>query len=146
MNATMKKFGWPATSIAELDHRVVALRPKQPTAGAVVVICKQPVRAFADVDREGFAELGRVVGAVEHMLKEAVDYERINWLMLMMVDPDVHFHVLPRYEGTRALAGVSLGDSGWPGPPALGEGVEPDAADAARMIAVLRGAWKDAPR
>ena len=145
MNATMRKFGWPATGIAELDHWVVALRPRQPTAGSVVVVCKQPVRAFADVDREGFAELGRVVGAVERMLKEAVDYERINWLMLMMVDPDVHFHVLPRYKGSRTLAGVTVDDSGWPGPPALGEGIEPETADAGRMIAALRATWSIAP-
>ena len=37
--------------------------------------------------------------------------------MLMMVDPNVHFHVIPRYEGTRAWAGLDFPDAGWPGPP-----------------------------
>ena len=31
--------------------------------------------------------------------------DKLNYLMLMMVDPDVHFHVLPRYAAARAFAG-----------------------------------------
>ena len=46
-------------------------------------------------------------------------FERINYLMLMMVDPDVHFHVLPRYGSARTFAGVTFEDAGWPGPPRL---------------------------
>ena len=39
--------------------------------------------------------------------------------MLMMVDPHVHFHVLPRYAQTRVFDGVQFPDTGWPGPPDL---------------------------
>ena len=39
--------------------------------------------------------------------------------MLMMVDPHVHFHVIPRYEGPRTFAGLEFVDAGWPGPPDL---------------------------
>ena len=38
------------------------------------------------------------------MLRGFVAYERINYLMLMMVDPDVHFHVIPRYTAAAASA------------------------------------------
>jgi diadenosine tetraphosphate (Ap4A) HIT family hydrolase len=40
--------------------------------------------------------------------------------MLMMVDPDVHFHVIPRYAGQRRFADTVTRDAGWPGPPELG--------------------------
>lgn len=140
-NATMQKFGWPATRMAELEHWAVALRPQQPTAGSLVVICKQPVTAFSEVDQAGFAELGRVVGGVERMLQATVGYEKINWLMLMMMDPDVHFHVLPRYAGTRGLAGIEIEDAGWPGPPRLDRFAEPDATVRAGMVAGLAAAW-----
>lgn len=53
------------------------------------------------------------------MLGKAADYDRINWLMLMMVDPQVHFHVLPRYDGARSHGDLTVGDAGWPGPPDL---------------------------
>ena len=39
--------------------------------------------------------------------------------MLMMVDPHVHFHVIPRYNGTLEWNGFTFPDSGWPGPPDL---------------------------
>jgi len=37
--------------------------------------------------------------------------------MLMMVDPDVHFHVLPRYAKERNYEGLRFEDKSWPGPP-----------------------------
>ena len=46
-------------------------------------------------------------------------YEKINYLMLMMVDPHVHFHVFPRYAGSRMIEDVTVDDSAWPGPPDL---------------------------
>jgi diadenosine tetraphosphate (Ap4A) HIT family hydrolase len=70
-----------------------------------------------------------------------VAYERINYLMLMMVDPDVHFHVLPRYSQQRELAGQLFPDTGWPGPPALEPAVIPAAAVRAELLRQLRDAW-----
>ena len=122
MNATFTKFGWPDTRIAETDHWGVMVRPVQPTLGALVLCCKQPVTSFGAVDAAGMADLGRAVAAIEAMLAATVAPDRINYLMLMMVDPDVHFHVLPRHEHERHLAGITLADPGWPGPPDLGVG------------------------
>ncbi|MEX2520159.1 MAG: HIT family protein [Paracoccaceae bacterium] len=140
-NATFAKFGWPATKIAELGHWGVMLRPDQPTLGAVILACKEPVTEFGAVSAAGFAEFARVVPAVESMLKSVTGYEKLNYLMLMMVDRDVHFHVLPRYAGAKALDGVEVEDAGWPGPPTLGAFTTPDAAQAAALIARLRAAW-----
>ena len=139
--ATLRKFGWPASVIAETAHWNVLLRPQQPTLGALVLVCTQPVTAFGDVDAAGHADLGRVVSAVERMLAAAVGYEKINYLMLMMVDPDVHFHVLPRYAGTRSFAGIELPDTGWPGPPALASGVTLDGGQSDALVSHLRAHW-----
>ena len=43
--------------------------------------------------------------------------------MLMMVDPNVHFHVIPRYPEPRSWSGIEFPDAGWPGPPQLGASV-----------------------
>ena len=43
--------------------------------------------------------------------------------MLMMVDPNVHFHVIPRYPEARRWRDVEFPDGGWPGPPQLGSAV-----------------------
>jgi diadenosine tetraphosphate (Ap4A) HIT family hydrolase len=141
MNDTFRKFGWPETRIAETDHWAVMLRPEQPTLGAVVLGCKLPVRAFGEVGAAGMADLGRAVAGVEAMLAAAVRYEKINYLMLMMVDPDVHFHVLPRYAGSREATGIALPDPGWPGPPQLGAGRRLSGEEIGRMVRFLARHW-----
>jgi diadenosine tetraphosphate (Ap4A) HIT family hydrolase len=141
MNQTFEKFGWPGTRIAELEHWGVMLRPHQPVLGALVLACKQPVRAFGEVDAAGMAELGRAAAGIEAMLARAIGHEKINYIMLMMVDPDVHFHVLPRYPGEREAAGVSLPDPGWPGPPDLAAGRALTQEEQARLTSHLAGFW-----
>ena len=140
-NSTETKFGDPHSRVAQSERWTVLLRPKQPTLGSLVVVCREPVHAFADISVEGFAELRGVVRRVEAMLHEVVAYERINWLMLMMVDPDVHWHVVPRHAGVRRVAGAELADAGWPGPPALDAAVSLDAAAGDALLASLRVAW-----
>ena len=140
-NATMQKFGWPETKIAELEHWAVMLRSQQCTLGAVILACKQPVTAFGEVDAAGIAELGLAVTAVEAMLQAAIGYEKINYLMLMMVDPDVHFHVFPRYDGEQTHHGLTVPDAGWPGPPRLDAFVQPGPDAAAALISHLQAHW-----
>lgn len=139
--ATETKFGDPDTRVAQTAHWTVLLRPRQPTLGSLVLICREPVRAFSDVSPAAYADMREVVRRIEATLREVVAYERINYLMLMMVDPDVHFHVIPRYEGSRQLGDFAVPDVGWPGPPTLDAAVTPDAADGAALLATLRAAW-----
>lgn len=140
-NPTEIKFGDPATRVAQSAHWTVLLRPKQPTLGSLVLVCREPAAAFAELSAAAFADLRGIVQRVESVLREVSAYERINYLMLMMVDRDVHFHVIPRYEGTRNFHGADYRDAGWPGPPALDAALTPaaDARDA--LLERLRGAW-----
>lgn len=124
MNATIEKFGFPATLIAEFDHWVVLLRPAQPTLGSLVLAAKVDATAFGDLAVAAHAELAIVTKTIESALTAAIGYQKINYLMLMMVDPHVHFHVLPRYEGSRDHAGLEVTDAGWPGQPDLGSAVK----------------------
>jgi diadenosine tetraphosphate (Ap4A) HIT family hydrolase len=144
-NATEAKFGDPVTRIAQTDCWTVLLRPKQPTFGSLVLICREPVTAFCDVSAKAFAELHGVIGRIEATLRGFVAYEKINYLMLMMVDPDVHFHVIPRYAGSRNFGALAFPDVGWPGQPALEPAVALDAPTIDGLVARLRAAWQAAP-
>ncbi len=119
MNATMKKFGYPETLIKDYRHWVVLLRPQQATLGSLVLICKDEVDTFSEISSEAFSELKEVTTAIECHLESCFSYDKINYLMLMMVDRDVHFHVLPRYAQTRVFGEHKFNDPGWPGPPDL---------------------------
>jgi len=121
-NATMDKFGYPGTLVREFEHWVVLLRPSQVTLGSLVLAAKSQATAFGMLPREAHAELADATAHIERILAEAVDFERINYLMLMMVDPHVHFHVFPRYQGSRSFESVTIDDAGWPGPPILKSG------------------------
>ena len=121
MNATMEKFGYPDTLIREDEHWVVLLRPQQVTLGALVLICKEDADALSSISVEAFSELKIITTVIESSLKECFEYDKINYLMLMMIDPDVHFHILPRYATVRIWGDAEFTDSGWPGPPDLSQ-------------------------
>jgi diadenosine tetraphosphate (Ap4A) HIT family hydrolase len=141
VNETILRFGYPATRIAEYRHWIVLLRPEQPTLGSLVLAAKSDAESFSDLPAEAFAELAVVTAAIEATLRDGVDYARINYLMLMMVDRHVHFHVVPRYDGERSTEDVTVADKGWPKAPALGEAVTLDAAQTAALAGWLRGRW-----
>ena len=141
MNDTILRFGYPDTLIAEYRHWLVLLRPAQPTLGALVLASSSDARRFSDLSPPAFAELGRVVADIEQALGAAVRYDKINYLMLMMVDPHVHWHVVPRYDGVREAEGLAIADTGWPKLPQLGDALALDPARIAALREWLRSHW-----
>ena len=121
-NQTMLKFGYPGSQVREYEHWVVLLRPSQVTLGSLVLAAKSDATAFGQLPPGAHAELAAITRDVEAKLAKEIGYERINYLMLMMVDPHVHFHIFPRYNGGRTLGDSVIEDRGWPGPPDLGSG------------------------
>ena len=116
-NATLQKFGDPATRLAEVGSWRILLRPKQVTLGSLVLVNCESATAFGELSAQAYADLRDAISGIERCLSAAFRYDRINYLMLMMVDPDVHFHVIPRYATAREFAGQQFTDSAWPGPP-----------------------------
>jgi diadenosine tetraphosphate (Ap4A) HIT family hydrolase len=141
MNQTMEKFGYPETLIREYSSWSVQLRPKQATLGSLVAICNEPVRSFGQLSGEAFAELKQVTAEMEAALGSSFGYAKINYLMLMMTDPDVHFHILPRYSGAQQFCGISFVDPGWPGPPDISFETPTDKATRIALIELMRSRW-----
>ena len=142
MNDTILKFGYPHTLLKEYEHWLVLLRPQQPTLGSLVLAAKSDATAFSSLGADAFSELKTVTGEIEATLSAAVRYDRINYLMLMMVDPHVHFHVIPRYDGEREAAGFSIRDAGWPKVPDLGSATALDEEGIRALGAWLQSAWR----
>ena len=142
MNATMKKFGAPESLIKDYDHWVVLLRPGQVTLGALVLVCKDPAARFSKVSRDAFCELQLVTADLEATLARRFQFDKINYLMLMMSDPNVHFHVIPRYSTPRSACGLTLSDGGWPAVPKLNEAYATTAVERAALCRYIQGYWK----
>ena len=124
MNSTITNFGYPANIVKEYNNWVVLLRPVQLTLGSLILACKDDVNSFSALSSSSQRELSRVIIDIEKTLKFCFNYSKINYLMLMMVDPHVHFHVFPRYEEQRVFAGTIFEDCDWPGPPKVSRKTE----------------------
>ena len=138
MNATISKFGYPQTLLRDYQHWVLLLRPAQVTAGSLILAAKSEATAYAELPEAAFTEQAAIVVELERLLKDRVNYEKLNYLMLMMVDPHVHFHIFPRYQGERSIAGLVLTDHGWPGPPDLKSAVKLDSTTLGRAVELFR--------
>jgi diadenosine tetraphosphate (Ap4A) HIT family hydrolase len=141
MNPTIEKFGYPDTLIKEYGHWVVLLRPVQVTVGSLVLACKEDAQSFGTISPEASTELQSVVADLEGALAAAFSYQRINYLALMMVDKEVHFHVLPRYEKPVALNQNSFEDLAWPGAPDIMFALSLSAEDMASIKQIIESAW-----
>ena len=113
------KFKVQELKIYETNYWIWSLRPHQATLGAGILSLKRACSSFSGLEPEEFCDLKIIVGVIEPSLQMAFNYDAINYLMLMMVDKLVHFHVLPRYMKPVSLFGRVWIDQRWPGVPDL---------------------------
>ena len=140
-NQTMTRFGYPDTLIQAYDHWVVLLREQQVTLGSMILCSRSEATAFSDLQAGAFEQLQTVVKDIERSAAAAFQYEKINYLMLMMSDPNVHFHVIPRYSTARSACGLTLSDPGWPAAPNLKESYDLTPAERDTLCRHIRGFW-----
>ena len=138
LNATISKFGYPESLIKSYNYWHVLLRPGQVTLGSLILICKEDVFQYADISEEALKEQKQVVSHIESVLKKRFNFSKINYLMLMMVDPVVHFHVIPRYEHPVSFCEKQFEDRHWPKPPVLSETIELDDIYTAELTSTLK--------
>ncbi len=117
MHATLSKFEFPQSLLFETEYWCVVLRPQQITLGALVLIAKSDATSFASLPPSAFSDLQIATNKIEFGLKYFRSFDKINYIMLMMVDPQVHFHVVPRYAASQKFDDVVFEDAGWPGQP-----------------------------
>lgn len=141
LHDTLLKFGAPETCVREYANWQVLLRPAQVTLGALVLIAREPVTAFSQLGEAGFTELAGITRDIDVVLSHLFQYDKLNYLMLMMVDPHVHFHVIPRYAEKRHYRGLEFADSAWPGPPDLTQNNQVDDEVFGLLKDDLSAAW-----
>jgi diadenosine tetraphosphate (Ap4A) HIT family hydrolase len=144
MNATLTKFGYPNTLVTETAHWCVLARPQQVTLGALVLAAKSEVTSFRALSPEAFTDMHKATALIENGLKRFKPYDKINYLMLMMVDPHVHMHVLPRYEKEQRFDDKAFRDAGWPAAPDLKSAPALTAGEFSAIISALKQAFAGA--
>lgn len=134
------KFRVDELAIHRTKHWTWSVRPVHSTLGAGVLSLNRPCEAMGDLSAEEAADLSDMCRTIENTLREFSSPSRMNYVMLMMVDPHLHFHVLPRYPEPQEFDGREWVDNGWPALPGLGDNA--DLATSAHLLSVrdaLRG-------
>lgn len=101
--------------IKEYEHWVVLFRHRQVTIGSVIIMSKElDAAGLGEISSQAWAQFGEVAKNVESWLTRAFGAEKFNYLALMMKDPEVHFHVIPRYSKSVIFGGKEYVDPDWP--------------------------------
>ncbi|SVD78910.1 uncharacterized protein METZ01_LOCUS431764, partial [marine metagenome] len=95
--STFAKFKFPELLIKEYENWYLLLRFEQPTLGSLILITKHGETQYSEINEAAFIEFSKIVKEIESVLKSKFKYQKLNYLMLMMVDPEVHYHIIPRY-------------------------------------------------
>lgn len=133
-----EKFKVEELTILKNESWTWSVRPTQPTLGSGVISLNRYALEMSEVSSEEMKQLGKLIQTVEKTLKSAFDYNIINYLMLMMVDHHVHYHVIPRYDGKRIFENLTWIDNGWPALPTLGDNQHSDKNLLTKIQTVLK--------
>jgi diadenosine tetraphosphate (Ap4A) HIT family hydrolase len=100
--------------VKEYKDWVVLFRYRQVTIGSLIIMSKSDKAALGELSSQEWAGFAEVTRDVEYWLTNAFGAEKFNYLALMMKDPEVHFHVIPRYSKPVYFSGRKFTDPDWP--------------------------------
>lgn len=124
MNITGKGFGYPETLLWENEDWAILFRAAQVTLGSLVIVSKCEARSMSELSGSAYCSLKATINQAESVLLDLFAPDRFNYLVLMMIDPHVHCHLIPRYEKSRSVFGQKFLDRDWPYPPDLSRRLE----------------------
>lgn len=141
MNLTLQGFGYPDSLIKEYVHWVVMIRPVQVTLGCAVIAAKSAATSLGGLAPCEAAELPLVIRDFEQAIRGFAPASKFNYLALMMVDPNPHFHAIPRYATAVQRGATVFTDAAFPKPPDLGHRHELDGAQLELVRSELVKNW-----
>jgi diadenosine tetraphosphate (Ap4A) HIT family hydrolase len=103
----------------------------------MILLCTEDAHELWDVSIDTLKELPIILRFIDERLRPKLAYHRLNYFRMGNVDPEMHFHLMPRYEGERTLCGITIPDRGWPKGPDLTVTLLDEAAHA-RLLKTLR--------
>jgi len=121
LNEFRSKFNVEELQVVNSGSWTWSVRPAQVTLGSSILSLNRYALHLSDVTPEEMAELGTLIQLMEKTIKTTFNHDIMNYLMLMMVDRHVHYHVIPRYNGIRTFSGLEWVDNGWPALPVMGD-------------------------
>jgi diadenosine tetraphosphate (Ap4A) HIT family hydrolase len=107
-----RRFETPV--IRESGLWLTVINRNQDLLGKMFIVLRRHEEDAVALTVEEWAELRKEVRWVTARVREAFAPDHFNYSFLMNHDPHVHLHVIPRYVGTRELAGLLFTDPAYP--------------------------------
>ena len=142
MNDTILNFNYPSTLLRNYIYWVVLLRPNQITLGSLVLACKENSESLGGISLNAFEELSLITKEIEQTLSYTFDYDKINYLAYMMIDKQVHFHVIPRYSKKKKFNEIDFIDSDWPKPPNMSKNQKLSKTEFDKLKLFIKNQWQ----
>ena len=137
---TLSKFGYPGSIVSENKHWYILLRPEQITFASMILITKNEKNSsFAKLKPPEQAEMFLAIQKIEKVAFNIMHCDKINYLALMMVDPFVHYHVLPRFKEPKIYNNIEFLDLGYPGVADLGYKTSLQTSEFTDLVKYLKG-------
>jgi diadenosine tetraphosphate (Ap4A) HIT family hydrolase len=92
----------------------VALNRNQNQLGKAIIVLRRHLEEVALLSPEEWDALHAEVRWTTERLRRAFSPDHFNYSFLQNQDRHVHLHVIPRYIGTREVAGVEFSDRDYP--------------------------------
>lgn len=120
------KFRLDDLGIAVAGGWCLSVRPGQLRLGAMVLSSSSGAGSMAELTSAELQGMGEAFALAESLVSRVFEADRVNYLCLMMQDPIVHFHVLPRYSRSVRRYGQVWEDPDWPAPPVVSPAISSD--------------------
>ncbi|PID70358.1 HIT family protein [bacterium DOLZORAL124_38_8] len=111
--AFQEKFKTEELLLYQSKYWKWSLHPTQHTLGAGILSLNRYCEKMSDISPEESQDLQNIIQVIEHTVSKVFQNQKINYLMLMMVDPHLHYHVLPRYQQPQEFNGKQWEDKSW---------------------------------
>lgn len=113
------KFAVEQNTIYKSKYWTWSIRPIQSTIGAGILSLNRAAESMSELTEDEGKDLVNMLKVIEGTLFRAFNCNKFNYIMLMMVDYHVHYHVIPRYAKSVEFADEVYSDKVWPKPPIL---------------------------
>ena len=106
------RFDPPA--LRESRHWRTVINRNQDLLGKTFIALRRHEEEVAGLTLREWTELWEEVRWITERTRQAFAPDHFNYSFLMNQDAHVHLHVIPRYIGTRELAGIEFRDPDYP--------------------------------
>jgi diadenosine tetraphosphate (Ap4A) HIT family hydrolase len=115
-DAFRAKFRIDELGLCSLGQWTLSLRPYQATLASMVLSASNPCLTFGELSKNCDVNLQKGFAIAERLAFKGFGAIRLNILCLMLQDPHMHFHILPRYDKPISFKGLDWIDTAWPTP------------------------------